>query len=243
MFDSTIHHLFYEPHMLAHGITMLNEEESMHIMKVLRKKVGDRLHTTDGRGMVYEVEIADMQKKNIALTTIAVKQAEPNPTPAIHIAIAPLKQIDRFEWFLEKAVEIGVTSIIPISTKRTERTVLKHERLQKIMLSAMKQSQRFHLPHLAVMTPFEQYLAQVAQQQSKKYIGWCGAEVPPALPQVMSTDPPSLQKHFLIGPEGDFTLDEANKAISAGFEPVSLGSHRLRTETAGIAALCLLQQY
>jgi RsmE family RNA methyltransferase len=138
MFLHQIAHLFYEPNMQPQGITLLNEEESGHIIKALRKRIGDLLHTTDGLGNLYEVEILELQKRQVALKTVKIFKEQAHPNPEVHIAIAPLKQMDRFEWFLEKAVEIGVTSITPIVTKRTERTVLKPERLQKIMVSAMK---------------------------------------------------------------------------------------------------------
>ena len=239
MFDTNIHQLFYEPAMQPEGMVMLNEEESAHIIKVLRKKEGDRFHTTDGRGMLYEVEITALQKRNVALRVCSTKTLPNLPDPAIHIAIAPLKQMDRFEWFLEKAVEIGVTSITPVLCKRSERTVLKPERLHKILVAAMKQSQRCYLPFMHEPIAIEKYLQSLAGSQDQKYVGWCGEEAPPYLAKALQK---GKAAHMLIGPEGDFTPEEVTKAKAVGFLPVSLGDFRLRTETAGVVALTLMQQ-
>jgi 16S rRNA (uracil1498-N3)-methyltransferase len=242
MFLHQIAHLFYEPNMQPQGITLLNEEESGHIIKALRKRIGDLLHTTDGLGNLYEVEILELQKRQVALKTVKIFKEQAHPNPEVHIAIAPLKQMDRFEWFLEKAVEIGVTSITPIVTKRTERTVLKPERLQKIMVSAMKQSQRFHLPELNLLTPFAAYLKSTEAKPHAKMMGWCAEDEGENLPKAQKlvlNNAKSIQ--ILIGPEGDFTPEEATQAKAAGFQSMSLGNYRLRTETAAIVAITLVQ--
>jgi 16S rRNA (uracil1498-N3)-methyltransferase len=242
MFSHQIAHLFFEPNMQPQGITLLNEEESGHIIKVLRKRVGDRVHTTDGLGNLYEVEILELQKRNVALKTVSVLVESRHPSPEVHIAIAPLKQMDRFEWFLEKATEIGVTSITPILTKRTERSVLKAERLQKIIVSAMKQSQRFHLPHIQTLTPFAAYLKNVQALPDLKMMGWCAEDEGENLPKAQKLCHDNTKPiHLLIGPEGDFTPEEAALAKLAGFQSISLGNYRLRTETAAIVAITSVQ--
>ncbi len=238
MFQHQIKHLAYEPNMQADGLTFLNEEESSHLVRVLRMRVGGRMHTTDGAGNLFETEIVELTKREAILRTLAIQKFDANPCPEVHLAVAPLKQMDRFEWMLEKAVEIGVTGITPVLTKRTERTALKLERLQKIMVGAMKQSQRFWLPSLAPPIPFDQYLKNSNSLNHVKLMGWCAEEQNSSLQLVQ---PQEKAVQILIGPEGDFTPEEAAKAKSAGFQSVSLGNHRLRTETAAIVALALLQ--
>jgi 16S rRNA (uracil1498-N3)-methyltransferase len=238
MFTHHIPHLFYEPAMLAQGITLLNEEESGHIIKVLRRRVGDVIHTTDGCGNLYKAEIIELQKRNVALKIIQSFRAETDPNPGIHIAIAPLKMNDRFEWFLEKAVEIGVSSITPILTKNTERSVLKPERLQKIMVAAMKQSQRLFLPVLHPLTPYSKWIKTLAPTDYVKMMGWCGEGDTLYNPQALKKQ--GTDTYILIGPEGDFTPEEAQEAKEAGFLSISLGRYRLRTETAGVVALTLV---
>jgi 16S rRNA (uracil1498-N3)-methyltransferase len=236
MQGSTISHLVYDPNVPNTGLYSLPEEESRHIAQVLRKQIGDVLHITDGKGSLISAQIVEVLKRSVVLQIDTCIMQPMHPHIGIHIAISPLKMMDRFEWFLEKAVEIGVSSITPIITKRTERTVLKTERLEKIIVAALKQSQRFYLPTLHTLTPFAQYLKSVTPLESAKMLAWCAEDGQANLPKAQII----LPTHIMIGPEGDFTPEEAAQAKAVGFVPISLGDYRLRTETAGVVALTLL---
>lgn len=222
--------LFYAPH-IENKLSQLDVEESRHLLTVLRRQVGDRLQLTDGKGFFYEAEIAESGKKQ-ALVRILKTTASPEPLARLHIAIAPTKQIDRFEWFLEKATEIGIQEITPLRCKRSERTNIRQDRLEKILVSAMKQSLQSRLPTLRPLTTFSEFLKNIREPQ--RFIAWCPEEPPPHLNKLLQ---PATDTLLLIGPEGDFTPDEVVLAQEKGFLPVNLGPTRLRTETAGLVAV------
>ncbi len=222
--------LFYTTH-IDNQLASLDGEESRHLLTVLRRQPGDRLDLTDGKGFFYEGEIADIGKKH-TLVRILKTMRGPEPVARLHIAIAPTKQMDRFEWFLEKATEIGVQKITPLLCKRSERTSIRPDRLEKILIAAMKQSLQSHLPLLAPLTGFQQLMEQATEPQ--RFIAWCPNEPPPPLITLLQ---PASDCLILIGPEGDFTLDEVAYALEQGFKPTGLGPTRLRTETAGLVAV------
>ncbi len=223
--------LFYTPK-IENGLALLEEEESRHLVSVLRKKPGDKLDITDGKGKFYTAELSECGKKQ-ALARILTSIDETRERPfRIHIAMAPTKNMERFEWFLEKATELGVDEITPVLCKRSERETVRHDRMEKILVSAMKQSLRGTLPKLNALTPFRDVIKNTSETQ--RFIPWCGEEGLPYLKTCIQRDSDVI---ILIGPEGDFTPDEAALAMQNGFRGVSLGTTRLRTETAGIYAL------
>ncbi len=220
-------------------LVALDEEESRHLLVVMRHRVGDRVRLTDGRGFFYEAELAEATKRQ-AYLRICTRSAAPFRKGRLHIGIAPTKQIDRFEWFLEKATELGVDSITPLLCQRSERTVLRLDRLERLLIAALKQSLQAWLPRLHPPTP----LSEVVRGGTSpvRAIAWCGDE--PRLP-LAKLLLPGADALVLIGPEGDFTLEEVEMALAHNFSAVTLGASRLRTETAGVlvaAAYRLKQQ-
>ena len=225
--------LFYTTD-IANGFARLDEEESRHLLSVLRRKVGDRLQCTDGKGMFYDTEITETGKRHALARILSQTPAAPERNARLHLAIAPTKQIERYEWFLEKAVEIGVDEITPLLCQRSERDTVRLDRLEKILVSAMKQSLRAYLPRLNPATPFKKFVTSVKEPQ--KRLAWC-ADQP--LPHLKTTLAPALDTLIAIGPEGDFSREEVALAMQNGFEGVGLGAARLRTETAGVLAVCV----
>ncbi|MBT2163235.1 16S rRNA (uracil(1498)-N(3))-methyltransferase [Zobellia barbeyronii] len=223
--------LFYNPD-LDKSISQFtfSQEESRHIVKVLRKKEGDILHITNGKGYIFESEIllADQKRCKAQIVSTAKKHAK---THWLHIVVAPTKNNDRFEWFLEKATEIGVNEITPIFCERSERKVIKKERLDKVIQSAMKQSLRSYLPKLNDAISFKDFMEQ--EQNGLLFIAHCEEEEKVDLKRRVA---PDKDITILIGPEGDFSQNEISSAYEKGFLPVSLGEYRLRTETAAIVA-------
>lgn len=217
----------------------LSEAEAHHAIKVLRKKVGDEIQLVNGKGLLVNAEITILNKKSCEYKIIESTQFE-EPTPNVHIAIAPTKNIDRYEWFIEKAVEIGVSEITPILTENSERKKLKLDRLQNILISGMKQSKNYFLPKLNEVTVFSDFISSVAEAQN--YIAHCETEESQHLIKNIDANQDVL---VMIGPEGDFSQDEIQLAIKAGFKECSLGNSRLRTETAGVVAceICNLAKY
>ncbi len=215
---------------------VLNEETSKHIVQVLRMQNGEQLQLTDGKGNLFTCEITDNNRKRCA---VAIKQTishQPSATN-ISVAVSLLKNSSRFEWFLEKATEIGVNEIIPLLCERTEKTAFKHERMNSILVSAMLQSQQTYLPLLHEPTKFQQFITQQFDNTSK-FIAHCEDEGNKLHLNHYITK--SSNQLILIGPEGDFTKQEIESAFKNNFTPVSLGNTRLRTETAGIVAATLL---
>lgn len=216
---------------------VLNEETSKHIVQVLRMQNGEQLQLTDGKGNLFTCEITDNNRKRC---TVRINQTnnEQRITDNITIAISLLKNSSRFEWFLEKATEIGVTEIIPFVCERTEKTAFKQERMNSILISAMLQSQQTFLPLLHQPIKFNQLLSKQFANTSK-YIAHCEDENNKEQLSTKLLNSPA-SKLILIGPEGDFTKQEIELALQKNFIPVSLGTTRLRTETAGIVAATLL---
>jgi 16S rRNA (uracil1498-N3)-methyltransferase len=214
----------------------LNEETSKHVVQVLRMKVGEQMNLTNGKGAIYTVAIIEDHRKKCVvnvLSKLLVKQK----SSSITIAISPLKNNSRFEWFLEKVTEIGVPQIVPLICERTEKSQLKMERLKGILISAMLQSQQAWMPVLHDAIKITELLTKLSDKEGvQKLIAHCEEDKKTLLIDI----PVSPNCTILIGPEGDFTSKEIAFALQSGFEPVSLGDTRLRTETAGIVAAVLL---
>ncbi|MBU2945626.1 16S rRNA (uracil(1498)-N(3))-methyltransferase [Zobellia uliginosa] len=223
--------LFYNPD-LDKSISQFtfSREESRHIVKVLRKKEGDILHITNGKGYIFESEILLADQKRCKAQIISTKKKHAK-AHWLHIVVAPTKNNDRLEWFLEKATEIGVNEITPIFCDRSERKVIKKERLEKVIQSAMKQSLRSYLPKLNDAISFKAFIEK--EQNGLLFIAHCEEEEKVDLKRRVAAD---KDVTVLIGPEGDFSQNEINIAYEKGFLPVSLGEYRLRTETAAIVA-------
>ena len=215
---------------------VLNEETSKHVVQVLRMQNGDQLNLTDGKGNLFRAEITDGHKKKCAVRILSSKHVKPSEKKST-IAISLIKNTNRFEWFLEKATEIGVHEIIPLICDRTEKQHFRIDRMKGILVSAMLQSQQCWLPVLSEPVRFEDWVMR-QNENSQKFIAHCVDEqIKKPMHQHIST---SAHQLICIGPEGDFTKDEIKLALSENFIPVSLGNTRLRTETAGIVAATLL---
>jgi 16S rRNA (uracil1498-N3)-methyltransferase len=210
----------------------LDEDNSRHIAQVLRMAAGEELCLTDGRGALVMAGIVEAHKKKCRVTVRSVEFLPP-PERKVTVAISPLKNASRFEWFLEKATEIGVAEIIPLMTDRTERQHLRAGRLHNILVSALLQSQQAWLPVLRTATPLAQLLE--APEFDRRLIAWMEERSANSFPR-----PQAGSTLILIGPEGDFTPEEAASALASQYIPVTLGKNRLRTETAGVVAATLL---
>ena len=226
--------IFYQPH-IQQGIHQLDEEESRHCVKVLRKRAGDQIKITDGKGSFYEAAISNANPRGCTFEILKREQHTPDSF-MIHIALSPTKNLDRTEWFVEKAVEIGVHRISFLLCENSERKVLKADRLQRKAVSAMKQAQQAFLPEIGELRTFESIIPEA--DESYKLIAYLGDD---PSQQLINAVPPADTYLLLIGPEGDFSEKEIQLAKENGFQAVSLGKSRLRTETAGIAACHALQ--
>ena len=225
--------LFYIPNITGNEV-ILNETESKHAIRVLRLGVGNQIQLIDGKGGFYEAEIFDAHHKRCKLLiTNSVPDFEKRNFK-LHIAIAPTKNIDRFEWFLEKCTEIGIDEITPLLSEHSERKVIKPERLKKVLVAAMKQSLKAYLPKLNPITNYTDLISSLEYQN--KYIAHCNNGDKTHLKDCIQKNNNTL---ILIGPEGDFSPEEVKQAKENGFKEISLGKARLRTETAGIVA-CLI---
>lgn len=222
--------LFYTPQEFD-GTLLLVEDEMRHAIKTLRKRVGDELHSTNGRGKKYKSRIQEISKSEVKLEVLSQEEL-PTIKPSLHIAIALTKKPNRFEWFLEKATEIGIEKITPLLTSRTEKKSLNMKRSKKIVISAMKQSLRCYLPELSEATYLTDYLEVCKSETSQKLM----AHYKPTNQQLKSALSIGLDASIVIGPEGDFTEDESQLVEQSGFQSVNLGNFRLRTETAGVVA-------
>lgn len=222
-------HLFYAPEINSDYFA-LNEEEARHCLKVLRLKINDRVHLTDGKGSLFTGIVDYIAPKECNIRIIeTVKEKEKKPL--IHIAVSPTKSMDRFEWFLEKATEIGVDVITPLICERTERQNLKPDRLNKIIISALKQSYRTWLPELKPAATFDKLIGSADEEI--KLIAHCAENEKKSIKELYKKEKSVI---IFIGPEGDFSETEIVKAINLGFTSVTLGESRLRTETAAIVA-------
>ena len=223
--------IFYVPNISSGNF--LPEEESQHAVKVLRLQVGDNIDLVDGTGGFYKAKITNPHPKCCSFDIIETIPEFGKRNYKLHIAIAPTKNIERLEWFIEKVTEIGIDEITPIVCRYSERKIIKNERLEKIIISASKQSVKAYFPTLNPICTFNDLIKN--HQAQSKYIAHCYDADKKLLQNEIAKSTDIL---ILIGPEGDFSREEVEKAISAGFNPISLGESRLRTETAGIVACC-----
>lgn len=222
--------LFYTPDINNQRNYTLSEEESKHAIKVLRLKINDEITLIDGAGNYYRAKIVVDHPKKCEVEIIKT-HSENNTKPIIHIAIAPTKNNDRIEWFTEKATEIGISTITPIICENSERKVLKTERIEKRAISAMKQSLKATLPQIGEVEDFSSFIEKPFD--GSKYIAHCYEQQQTALKDCYQKGENAL---ILIGPEGDFSEKEVELALKNSFTPITFGSSRLRTETAGIVA-------
>lgn len=236
-------HLFYAPELASTGL--LPEDEAVHALRVLRMQAGDAIWVTDGRGSFFEgtIGLAGSNKHPQCLVSIVTECRWQRPWASdIFVGVAPTKNIDRIEWMVEKATEIGCDGFRFLHCANSERKVLKEERIEKIVVSATKQSHKAVKPSVEPLTPFQKVIAQPFD--GDKFIAHCYAQADidgttekPWLYEVVDRERPTL---VLIGPEGDFSVEEVRAAQAAGFRPVHLGESRLRTETAALVAVQLM---
>ena len=250
----------------------LPQDEAQHALRVLRLGMGDELHLMDGKGMFHRAVITEADNHHCRYRILESVPQQPEWTGKIHLAVAPTKNMDRMEWFVEKATEIGFDRLSLLDCRFSERRVVKNERLEKIIVSAMKQSHKAWLPQLDEMTPFRKFITQ-PDLPAQRFIAHCydqediaatasegspegssPATMPPTSPTAVSDVSPSGSKPFLldvlasrtpalvlIGPEGDFSIEEVRAAEAVGFRSISLGTSRLRTETAALVAVHLMR--
>jgi len=224
-------HVFFSNQITESGI-LLSAEESQHALRVLRMKPGDMAEVLDGNGHRYQCKFEGELKKQCLLSISATEKVSPRKTD-LCVAIAPTKNVDRFEWFLEKSTELGIETIVPLICQRSERKVVKADRCHKVLVAAMKQSRNAWLPKLHTEITFAQFMKQPAAPDEQRYIAHCYRHDLPHLKNLIKTGKITL----LIGPEGDFSETEVKAAIDCGYKEISLGQSRLRTETAGLAAV------
>ncbi len=206
----------------------------MHAKKVLRLKSGTVIQLTDGLGKIYEARLTNTDGRNCEFSILKSEQV-PSRNYRIHVAIAPTKNADRIEWFIEKTVELGIDKISFLLCKNSERKSINLERVEKKAISAMKQSGQAYLPEIVEIRPFKQFIAE--SNEAGKFIGFVDEQNPLLLKNAAT---PSGSYLVMIGPEGDFSPEEMQTALQQGFVKISLGQNRLRTETAGIAACHIL---
>ena len=226
-------HVFYTPDIQNRA--ELPAEEAAHAVRVLRLQAGDEVTLTDGKGNFYRAEISVASNKRCLVNILETQPQEPLWQGHLHIAMAPTKNMDRTEWFAEKATEIGFDELTFLNCRFSERKVIKTERIQKILVSAIKQSLKARLPRLNEMTDFNKFVRQPFNGQ--KFIAHCYEGEKPLLKDILKQREDAL---VLIGPEGDFSEEEVKLAIEQGFQPISLGRSRLRTETAALVACHIL---
>lgn len=221
--------IFYAPDILSHP--QLPKEEALHCLKVLRKREGDEILVTDGKAHFFDAVILQADPKKCMVEVINTIEQK-NPWDFyLQIAFAPTKNIDRIEWFAEKATEIGIDKFTPVLCRYSERREIKKERIERVLISAIKQSQKAQLPQIEDMIPFSDFVKQPFD--GKKYIAHCDEGEKLLIRDIYKKGENAL---ILIGPEGDFSKEEIEKALQNGFQAVSLGESRLRTETAALVA-------
>jgi len=234
--------LFYTPD-ISGNLYSLTEEESRHCQKVLRLREGDPVHLTDGRGTLFAARITDLQSRRVTVEVISRQDGFGQRDYSLHLAVAPTKNIDRFEWFLEKATEIGVDEITPLICDHSERRHLRTDRLEKVITAALKQSLKAYHPKLNEPMLLGKFLSSgphaplppgphANSRIDNKFIAYITPDAP-LLKQLYQKGADAV---ILIGPEGDFSPAEVEAATSSGYQVISLGKSRLRTETAAIAA-------
>ncbi|MEE1098065.1 MAG: 16S rRNA (uracil(1498)-N(3))-methyltransferase [Bacteroidales bacterium] len=225
-------HLFYTPDVVEAQTYCLNKEEASHCVKVLRMKEGDVILLTNGRGNIYEAEIIQATVQSCLCNIINEVPVLDKRDYSIRIAVAPTKNNARIEWFTEKATEIGIDEISLFKSRYSERTNIKTERLEKVVISAVKQSIKAFIPTVSPLTELKQIIDTATEKH--KFIATCSGDDRVSLKQAYT---PNEDVVILIGPEGDFSEQEVTYALTKGFKPPSLGTARLRTETAALYAL------
>lgn len=232
--------LFYAPDIRLEPYT-LSEEESKHCIKVLRLGQGDTIHVTDGRGNLHTCQIVDANARHCTIQVVHTLEEFEKMPYELTMAVAPTKNIDRYEWFLEKATEVGVSRIIPIECDHSERRIIKYDRELRVITSAVKQSLKAYHPKLDNLTVLKQILQMPFD--GSKYIAHCDKTIDSEygercyLPSIIKKNENIL---ILIGPEGDFSPEEIKFALSNGFKAITLGNQRLRTETAAVVATVMV---
>jgi 16S rRNA (uracil1498-N3)-methyltransferase len=230
--DSLAMNIFFAPDINSPQV-ILSPEESAHCVRVLRLNEGEKVQLIDGKGGLYEAVVAEPDARRCMIEIIGTRQIHRTRDYTLHIAIAPTKNMDRFEWFVEKSVEIGVDTITPLLCQRSERRVLKTDRLHKLIISTMKQAMVLHQPVLNELTDYKKFMTGLPVSFKNRLIAHCEDTERKTLKDTLM---PLSDVVVLIGPEGDFSPEEIKGAADKGFTPVTLGPNRLRTETAGIVA-------
>lgn len=229
---------FYVPD--AQTATELPSDEAMHALRVLRMKIGDEMMLMDGQGNYYRAEVTLAHTRHCFYE---IKEQLPQQRQwqgHIHLAVSPTKMMERVEWMTEKAVEVGIDELSFLNCQFSERRLVKLSRLEKIVVSALKQSRKAWAPQLNEVISFEQFIQQL--RSGRKYIAHCYDEVPRTfLFDELQKPSDNIDATVLIGPEGDFSIDEVRQAVAAGYVSVHLGRSRLRTETAGLSAVMMMQ--
>jgi len=217
----------------------LPADEAMHAMRVLRLGTGDEIMLMDGKGSFYRAEVTLAQTHHCFYEIKEKMPQKPQWEGRVHLAIAPTKMMDRIEWMTEKAVEVGIDELSFMNCQFSERRVIKIPRLEKIVVSAVKQSRKAWMPQLNDMKPFDKFIAE--PHMGRKYIAHCYDEIPRTYLFDELRKPSEVQDALvLVGPEGDFSIDEVRNAVSKGYKSVHLGKSRLRTETAGLSAIMMI---
>ncbi|MBO7479095.1 MAG: 16S rRNA (uracil(1498)-N(3))-methyltransferase [Bacteroidales bacterium] len=232
--------LFYSRD-IADGGRTLDQEESNHCIRVLRHSAGDVIHVVDGRGGIYECRIDNASPKAVGFTVLKVEEGYGSHPYRLHMAVAPPKNIDRFEWFAEKATEIAVDRITPLFGDYSERKVFKKERCERIVIAAAKQSHKGAVPQVDDAVSVREFLQQPFEDGTAKFICYCGDTEFLGVEKISIREAMSKaggdRYAIMIGPEGDFSRDEMRLAVDKGWQPVSLGASRLRIETAALTAV------
>lgn len=224
---------FYAPDIVDNPV--LPENDSGHCARVLRMKNGDMIDVIDGRGGRYKCRITDAHPRHTMIEIVEQIDQPPVWSFNITVAVAPTKNMDRMEWLVEKLTEIGINRFIPVRCQRSERKEIKRDRLEKIAVSAMKQSLKSVLPEIMPMTPLRDILTDIRYDDYQRYVAYCDPTIPRKL--LAREFNPGQNTLVLIGPEGDFAPEEIKASLDAGFIPVTLGDNRLRTETAALVAV------
>lgn len=224
---------FYAPDIATDPV--LPEVESGHAVRVLRHRAGDAVEVVDGKGTLYRCRLLDAHPKGAALAVESTVSLPKVWTPRITVAVAPTKAGDRMEWLVEKLVEIGIDRFVPVRCERSERKDLKRERIEKIAVSAMKQSLKAVLPQIDETVPLTRFLDECSGMEADRFVGYCDADTPRVL--LSRACHPATDTVLLIGPEGDFSPAEIEACFKAGFRAVTMGDNRLRTETAALVAV------
>lgn len=226
---------------IAGGICRLGEEESAHCVRVLRHRAGDRINIIDGQGTMYECTLVVDSPKGAEARIEQAHQNWGGHPYELTMAVCPTKNIDRYEWFAEKATEFGVDRIVPVIGEHSERKILKPERMNRILLSAAKQSLKASIPEFSDTTSVRKFIESTAGTEALKLIAYCfeDGQERTSIREVLEKND-AKEVIVLIGPEGDFSREEADAAVAAGYVPVHVGESRLRTETAALASVSMV---